>query len=150
MAGELHAGCCVDAPALHASAHHGALPSPQVSCTPGAASKFLDVALRSQLWGLHIAHASQNVLTETMYPPNFTLLVRWSEPTAALMRDWLLLSMRQVCPVIALEKEELGGARRRSSEEVGEGSRRSSEKDLGGAHMSSDDRWLPQLTADDS
>ena len=126
MAGELHAGCCVDAPALHASAHHGALPSPQVSCTPGAASKFLDVALRSQLWGLHIAHASQNVLTETMYPHNFNLLVRWSEPTAALMRDWLLLSMRQVCPVIALEKEELGGARRRISEELGEGSRRSS------------------------
>jgi hypothetical protein len=96
-----------------------------VSCTPGAASKFLDAALRSSLWGLHIAHASQNVLTETMYPHNFNLLVRWSEPSAALMRDWLLLSMRQVCPVIALEKEELGEARRRSSEELGE--RRSSE-----------------------
>ena len=105
-----------------------------MSCTPGAASKFLDAALRSQLWGLHIAHASQNVLTETMYPHNFNLVVRWSEPSAALMRDWLLLSMRQVCPVIALEKEELGeGARRRISEELG-GARRSSEE-LGGARM---------------
>jgi hypothetical protein len=117
-----------------------------VSCTPGAASKFLDAALRSQLWGLHIAHASQNVLTETMYPHNFNLLVRWSEPSAALMRDWLLLSMRQVCPVIALEKEELGEARRRSSdelgerrssEELGEGSRSSSENDLGVARRRS-------------
>ena len=117
-----------------------------MSCTPGAASKFLDAALRSQLWGLHIAHASQNVLTETMYPHNFNLLVRWSEPSAALMRDWLLLSMRQVCPVIALEKEELGEARRRSSdelgerrssEELGEGSRSSSENDLGVARRRS-------------
>ena len=105
-----------------------------MSCTPGAASKFLDAALRSSLWGLHIAHASQNVLTETMYPHNFNLLVRWSEPSAALMRDWLLLSMRQVCPVIALEKEELGGARRRISEKELGGARRISEE-LGGARM---------------
>ncbi|KOO24080.1 hypothetical protein Ctob_003272 [Chrysochromulina tobinii] len=37
-----------------------------------------------------------NVLTETMYPHNFNLVVRWSAPSAALMRDWLLLSMRQL------------------------------------------------------
>jgi hypothetical protein len=51
----------------------------------------------------------------------------------------LLLSMRQVCPVIALEKEELGGARRRISEELGGARRRSSEELGEGSRMSSEE-----------
>ena len=70
------------------------LDSNVASCTPGAAQAFLQAALASQLWGYHLAHASQNVLSSLMYPHNFNIILRWSEVTSAVLRDWLLLAMR--------------------------------------------------------
>ena len=40
-----------------------ALDSNVVSCTPGAAARFLEGAMATRLWGFHIVHASQNYNT---------------------------------------------------------------------------------------
>ena len=77
-----------------------ALDSNVFSCTPFAAQTFLSLAHESNLWDYHIAHASQNVLgqgkaQDVMYPHNFNILFMWGEETSALLRDWLLLQLRQ-------------------------------------------------------
>jgi hypothetical protein len=71
-----------------------ALDSNVISCTPGAAHVFLQRALANRLWGYHIAHASQNQLSEVMYPHNFNIIYQWREETSALLRDWFLITMR--------------------------------------------------------
>ena len=72
-----------------------ALDSNVISCTPGAAIRFLATAQRTQLWGFHIMHASQNINESApMYPHNFNIIFRWSRQTSDLLRDWLLLTMR--------------------------------------------------------
>eukprot|EP00966_Prymnesium_polylepis_P273723 6323333-Prymnesium_polylepis.2 len=63
-----------------------ALDSNVISCTHGSAATFLERALTTALWDFDIAHASQNVLTQTMYPHNFNIVYRWSQPTSDLMR----------------------------------------------------------------
>lgn len=71
-----------------------ALDSNVISCTPGAAQHFLDVAMRTRLWGFHILHASQNINeSSVMYPHNFNIAYIWSLETSELLRDWLLLTM---------------------------------------------------------
>ena len=76
-----------------------ALDSNVLSCTPHAASTFLNHAYESNLWDFTIAHASQNLLgrglAEVMYPHNFNLIFMWREETSALLRDWLMLQLRQ-------------------------------------------------------
>ena len=64
--------------------------------TPGAASRFLEAGLRTRLWGMNIVHASQIInFTSVVYPHNFNIAYLWSRATSELMRDWLLLTMRQ-------------------------------------------------------
>ena len=46
-----------------------ALDSNVVSCTPGAAGRFLSAALASELWGLDIAHANGPLMTFPPPPP---------------------------------------------------------------------------------
>ena len=43
-----------------------ALDSNVISCTPGAAQVFMQNALVSRLWGYHIAHGSQNLVSTAM------------------------------------------------------------------------------------
>ena len=71
-----------------------ALDSNVISCTPGAAQVFLNNALYNKLWGYDIAHGSQNLLSDVMYPHNFNIVYRWSSETSALLRDWFLIMMR--------------------------------------------------------
>jgi hypothetical protein len=72
-----------------------ALDSNVVSCTPGAAQAFLDAAVQTELWGYHIAHGSQHVLPRRIVPHNWNLAYHWSELTSALLREWLMLQLRQ-------------------------------------------------------
>ena len=71
-----------------------ALDSNVISCTPGAAQAFLDSALRHHMWGYDIVHSSQGA-GSMMYPHNWNILYLWSERTSSLLRDWLLLQMRE-------------------------------------------------------
>jgi hypothetical protein len=71
-----------------------ALDSNVLTCTPNAASSFLTAALATDLWGFNIAHASQRVSCAVVYPHNFNIVFRWSAQTASLLRDWLLLQVR--------------------------------------------------------
>ena len=71
-----------------------ALDSNVETCTRDAAHAFLSGALATRLWGFDIAHASQHVACSVMYPHNFNIVYRWSPLTASLLRDWLLLQVR--------------------------------------------------------
>ena len=72
-----------------------ALDSNVLSCTPGAAQAFLDAALATDLWGFHIAHGSQNIASETMYPHNWNLAFRSDAMVVGLMREWFSLQVQQ-------------------------------------------------------
>ena len=72
-----------------------ALDSNVISCTPGAAQAFLDAALASHLWGYHIAHASQNLLSNVMYPHNFNIISAWGQLTSDLLREWFLTALSE-------------------------------------------------------
>lgn len=72
-----------------------ALDSNVVSCTPGAAQAFLDAALQTELWDHHIASGNQNLKSNTLYPHNWNIVYRWTPQTSSLLRDWLLLQLRQ-------------------------------------------------------
>ena len=54
-----------------------------------------DAALATDLWGFHIAHGSQNIASETMYPHNWNLAFRSDAMVVGLMREWFSLQVQQ-------------------------------------------------------
>lgn len=73
-----------------------ALDSNAVSCVPFAAQAFLSSALVNRLWGFRIAHPSQDLLSDITIPGgSLNMVYLWTEETSALLRDWLLLQLRQ-------------------------------------------------------
>ena len=71
-----------------------ALDSNVMSCTPGAASGFLDAAASSSppLWGFDIVQANGG---GGFYPHNWNILYAWNPRTSAMMRDWFMLQLRR-------------------------------------------------------
>ena len=64
-------------------------------CTSQHVRAFLDAALATDLWGFHIAHGSQNIASETMYPHNWNLEFRSDAMVVGLMREWFSLQVQQ-------------------------------------------------------